>query len=439
MAPQVTFTSLESLAMPRSTTATWLAVLVASLAMVATLPGRTHGLGLITEPLLRELQVSRVGYASINLWATLLGALFCLPWGGLIDRCGVRVMLGVTLALLAGVVLAMTAMRGDWPMLGAMPLDLFLLVMLTRGFGQSALSVVSITLVGRLTSRRPGLIIGVYSFLVGVGFSLAFALIKLVSQRWQPDWRELWAGIGWCVLALAPVGWLIARAPGSSPAGRGENAVAAGFTLRQALLSPAFWVFAIATSLYGMIASGMSLFNEAILAERGFDRDVYLTIMAITPVVALASNLASGWLATRWRIGSILGLAMLMLAVALACFPLVRTLADVYVYAAALGVAGGMVTVVFFAVWSQVFGKRHLGQIQGAAQMLTVLGSALGPLLLALCNDRTGSYVPMLTGVAIASALLAVASCRVSMPVLQSVRTAEESLMVDKLRPINGE
>ena len=51
-------------------------VILAALVMLATLPGRTHGLGLITEPLLKELKIDRVDFANINLWATLFGATF---------------------------------------------------------------------------------------------------------------------------------------------------------------------------------------------------------------------------------------------------------------------------------------------------------------------------------------------------------------------------
>ncbi len=78
--------------------------------MAATLPGRTHGLGLITEPLLRDLNLGRITYGSINLWATLLGAAFCLPCGWLIDRFGVRVVLTGNLAALGVVVLLMTTL-----------------------------------------------------------------------------------------------------------------------------------------------------------------------------------------------------------------------------------------------------------------------------------------------------------------------------------------
>ena len=81
------------------------------------------------------------------------------------------------------------------------------------------------------------------------------------------------------------------------------------------------------------------------------------------------------------------------MAAALASFPFVQQLWQVYAFAVAMAASGGVVTVVFFAVWRSAFGEAHLGQIQGAAQMLTVLASALGPLVLAWCKQRTDSYL----------------------------------------------
>ena len=74
----------------------WVVLGVAALAMVGTLPGRTQGLGLITEPLIRDLGLSRIVYAQVNLVATLVGALFCIGVGRLIDRLGSRLVLTVT-------------------------------------------------------------------------------------------------------------------------------------------------------------------------------------------------------------------------------------------------------------------------------------------------------------------------------------------------------
>jgi len=89
----------------------WVVLGVAALAMVGTLPGRTQGLGLITEPLLRDLAVDRVRFAQINLVATLVGSLFCFGIGGLVDRHGSRVVLAALALLLGGVVLAMSGVH----------------------------------------------------------------------------------------------------------------------------------------------------------------------------------------------------------------------------------------------------------------------------------------------------------------------------------------
>src|SRR3712207_1698648 len=83
----------------------WVNVFVAAVAMVGTLPGRTQGLGLITEPLIADLRISRVEFAQINLWATLLGALFGLGVGRLLDRWGSRVILTTVVVLLGATVL----------------------------------------------------------------------------------------------------------------------------------------------------------------------------------------------------------------------------------------------------------------------------------------------------------------------------------------------
>lgn len=61
----------------------WAVLSVAAAAMVGTLPGRTQGLGLVTEPLLADLGIGRVDYAQINLWATLVWAVAMGLGGGL--------------------------------------------------------------------------------------------------------------------------------------------------------------------------------------------------------------------------------------------------------------------------------------------------------------------------------------------------------------------
>jgi MFS family permease len=405
-------TEATALAAPRRFYYGWVIVGVAALAMVGTLPGRTQGLGLITEPLLADLGVSRVAYAQLNLFATLAGALFAFGVGRWIDRSGARVVLTCLSLALGVVVLAMSQVTGAWSLLVA--------VTLTRGLGQTALSIVSLAMVGKWFQARLTSAMGVYAVAMSVGFMLAFPAVGAMVLA--SGWRTAWVAIGVGLVAvLAPVGWLLTRAHPHDvdeemdgvlvPAGRGARPVRVpSATLREALRSPGFWVFAIASSMYGLVASGIGLFNEAILLERGFVPDVYHTALAVTAITGLAGNFMAGAWAERGSLRPVLATAMAILAGALAALPHVATTTHVMLQAVAMGVAGGFVMVVFFSFWGRTYGDAHLGRIQGAAQVMTVLFSALGPLFFAWCVDATGSYVFAFNVLAVAVGLLAAAA-----------------------------
>ena len=185
--------------------------------------------------------------------------------------------------------------------------------------------------------------------------------------------------------------------------------------------TPAFWIFALASSVYGLIASGISLFNESILAERGFDATTYYYSLVITAMTALVGNFLGGWLAAKWSMNRLMALAMALLMGSLVALPHVTTKAHVAMYAVVMGVAGGFVMVIFFSFWSYAFGRAHLGKIQGAAQAMTVLASAIGPLLLAECVARTGSYAIMFYLLAGAVGVLGLSAWFVFVPKSESV------------------
>jgi len=393
----------------------WVSLGVAALAMVATLPGRTQGLGLVTEPLIQDLGISRVAFAEINLVATLVGSLFCLGIGRIVDRAGSRLVLTVVTAALGLVVLAMSRVTTFAGLLA--------LVTLTRGFGQSALSVVSLALVGKWFSRRLPLAMGIYALAMSIGFMAAFPAVGAAVGA--SGWRAAWAGIGWALLAgVAPLCWALARSTpescGLEVDGGGARPLdapaAAGASLGEALATPAFWVFALGAAVYGLVASGIALFNESILAERGFTPATYYRSLVVTALVALVGNFAGSAFAEKGSLRRLMAVAMLLLTGALLALPLVSREAHVVAYAAVMGLAGGFVMVIFFTFWGRVYGRAHLGRIQGAAQILTVLASGLGPLLLARCVAATGSYASAFYVLAAVVALCGVAAAAVPLP-----------------------
>jgi MFS family permease len=393
----------------------WIVMVLAAFAMVGTLPGRTQGLGLITESLLRDLHIDRLAFARMNLWATLIGSLCCIGVGRLQDRLGSRAVLTGVSALLGAVVLGMSTTTSVTVM--------FVLLVLSRGLGQSALSVVSLTMVGQWFRRRLSLAMGIYSVVMSMGFMLAFPLVGSVVV--SEGWRTAWAGIGWCLLpGLALLGWVIARRGPEEcglalenedpPANKHEDG--ASFTWSEALRTPAFWVFAISSSVYNLVASGIGLFNESILAERGFPAGIYHRSLVVVALMSLVGNFLGGWLSSRWSMNRLMALTMVLLALALTGLPSLRTVPQVDAFAVVMGLAGGFVIVIFFSFWAEAFGRAHLGRIVGTAQMMTVLASAVGPLLLAKCQEATGSYAAVFYTVAGVVAVLAFAAWWVKVP-----------------------
>ena len=374
----------------------WVVLLMAAAAMVGTLPGRTQGLGLITEPLLADLGIGRVDYAQLNLWATLIGAAGAIGIGRFIDRFGSRVVLTLVAITLGVTVVVMSRV--------ATFRELAVAVTLTRALGQSALSVVSIAMVGQWFVRRIDMAMAIYSVVLSVGFMIAFPVVGLLVQ--SRGWRTAWFAVGAAILAgLAPLAWLLVRRPNAEPGLELERLkpepelepepIAAGSTLSEALRTTAFWIFALGAALYGLVASGIGLFNESILHERGFGPDVYYQTLVVTAMTGLAGNFIGGWLARFISLNRLMALSLFVLAVGLLALPHVSTLAMAMAWAVMMGLGGGLVMVLFFSVWPRVYGRRHLGRIQGVAQALTVLASAVGPLLLALCVEMTGSYAAM--------------------------------------------
>jgi len=416
----------------------WVIVLVAAVAMAATLPGRTHGLGMITKPLITEFSggqpdgpLSTVSFAVINFWATIIGALFCIPCGWLLDRFGIKNLVGVVLAGLALVVLWMSFIR-DIP-------SLVVAITLTRGIGQSMLSVVSITMVGKWFRKNLSIAMGVYSVAMGVLFAFGSSLNSRVTIV---GWREAWWELGWILLVTSPLAWLATfnrpknlalefgplADSGKIPEAQSEEKF--GANLWQALGTPCFWVFAGSISFFGMVSAGFSLFQQYVLEERfqaqiavdkEFARNVYSSVLFIGFLVGMATNLVCGGLAKIVRQQYLLSIGLALYAIAIGLLPFIQTERGVYLYAVLQGVGGGMMTVLFFAVWGHAFGTRELGRIQGAAQMLTVLASACGPFVIATGKQIGGSYGPVLLGCAGIAATMAIIAPFIPVP---NARTA---------------
>lgn len=357
-------------------------LLLASLAMVATLPGRTVGLGLITEQLLVDLAMTRSSYAELNLWATFLGALFLFGTGPALDR-SIRWTTAAVLAGLSGAVFWLANLPG--------PGLLLPVLILTRGLGQSSLSLSAVAIVGKSFRKKLSTAMGVFA--VATSLLFVVAIPSVASSLDLLGWRKVWLILAAVVLGISLLVAFLIRDPQAQKS-RGEDGVTpAGLPFREALRSPAFWVLTIGIGIYYFAFTGITLFSESLVVSLDFSKDIRNGFLALMMGSGLVSNLCCGWLVQRISVLNIFGGAMIIFAACLIGFPLASgSIRLIYAVAAALGVGSGAVTVIFFAGFADLFGKRHLGKIQGVAQAVTVASSGAGPLFFAWSFESSGSY-----------------------------------------------
>ncbi len=376
----------------------WVVVLLGAAAMVGTMPGRTSFLGVISKPLTADpaLGVDEKRFSELNFVAVILGSVLCLPVGRLIDRLGVRLVLVAVAAGLGAVTVWMTTAADER--------TLFVALVLVRGLGQGALSVVALAMVGKWFTRQLGVAMGVFSVLLTFGF-IAGSLWLETAVNAQ-GWRGPWAAVGYGLFGLAAVGLLFARStpesigvPPDGPAELPADRPAFDLSAGEALRSRAFWVFTLAGGLFNLMFSAITLYPKQLLEARGFPEeglsDLFKLFLGVLTFAGLPANIVGGWLVRRVALGKLMAVGMAALAGSLLVFPFVTTTGAAAGYAALLGVSGGLVTVVFFAVYGSAFGRANLGLIQAAAQVVTVFASAAGPVFLTECRDRLGSYDPL--------------------------------------------
>lgn len=368
--------------------------------MLGTLPGRTFGLALLTEPVLAEFELTRTRYGLINLVTAFFGAGFAIVAGWLIDRFDLRTVSVAVLLCLGLSTFAFAKIHGV--------AFLVLALLAARGFGQSALSLTSLALVGKWFARGLGPAMGVFSVLVSVFF--AAALSGLPGIVATAGWRPVWSVLGLILLAFAGVAAVVVRNPpaeapleknGSGATSADEEALAI-LSLKEAIRTPIYWAFTLGSALFNLVVAGVLFFNESILAnELALGEDAFAKVMGVFFLAGLVGSLLAGWAVQHFRMGRVLSISLLTMCACLLLLPKLGTQSQAMLHAVPFGMAGAVIPVVYFSGYAKAFGRRHLGKIQGSAQLAACFASASGPLLLGWSKDSLGTYWPPLTVLAL--------------------------------------
>ncbi|MEZ5660179.1 MAG: MFS transporter [Burkholderiaceae bacterium] len=374
----------------------WIVLCVTGLALFVTGPGQSHTFSVFVGPIGADLGLSKSQIASAYGFATLVAAFLLPQMGKLVDRFGPRRMLVVITVLLGLACLAFGAVGG--------------LITLTIGFGalrflgQGSMMLGSANLTAQWFSRKRGFALS----LMVLGFALSMAVHPPLGE-WlikQYGWRWAWVVLGlmtW-ILLLPPLLLLVINRPedvglrpdgDAAPASGQAEPEIDGLDLKQGLRTPAFYLLMLGWFAIAMLVTTLHFYQVSILNHIGVGREIAARVFPVAALAMVITMPFVGRMFDRFKTRYVFAAGLSMLALALVSITFVTDLTGAILYAIVFGITNAFSMTMFGYLMPRYFGRKHLGSVQGAGQMVAVVGASLGPLPVGLAFDYLGS--PLLT------------------------------------------
>lgn len=344
-------------------------------------------MGLFVKPVTAEFGWSRTEFSAILSAAALCNALVLPLAGYLVDRLGAPLMIGIGVTLGSASYAALSLAHSYTAFL--------LLVAASVVTGNMASYPAYMGLVQRWFDRRLGLALAVTSTGIGVGVAgFSFLIARLIASQ---GWRAAFQVAGAAALVIGLVNLLLLIRDNRGPMPEAERrpasvAVASdGHTLREALGTRDFWLYAVSALLVILALVGCNFNLPALLSDRGVAPAGVATVVAVGSAGSLFGRLVTGILLDRWSARVVAGLFFLGQALG---FVLLLVGGLVWALPAnfLLGtVTGAEIDLLGFLV-ARRFGRLAYARIFGTCFAVTLIGAVLGPVVMASIYDRTGSY-----------------------------------------------
>ena len=172
----------------------------------------------------------------------------------------------------------------------------------------------------------------------------------------------------------------------------GRDGSVAGLSLGEARRTGAFWIILASNSSFSALVTAMFFHQVSVFEAQSLGATLAASVFSISAAVMVITIPFVGMLLDRFPTKPLYAAALLSVGVALVAMSLVSDLRSAIVFSVLFGVANAAMHAHFTFVWPRFFGRRHLGSIQGVAQMGAVIGASIGPIPLGLGYDYLGGY-----------------------------------------------
>jgi MFS family permease len=369
--------------------------------------------GVFSNPLSQEFRWSRT---ETSLAYSLSLIVYCLATpliGRLVDRIGARKVIVPSVLIFGLCLISFNFLSGSlWH---------FYIIYIVMGLVGGGSSLVPYSgVISHWFDKRRGLALGLAA--IGVGLSTFLMPSLAYGLTAATGWRGAYTILGLMVMVVTVpvVGLFLVDKPqimGLLPDGdvvahqgpeRERVVEAQGMTSGEALRTGTFWLLFVAFLLIGISVVGCLIHLVPMLTDRGVSAQTAAFATSVLGGAVILGRVASGYLLDRLFTSYVA--VIFFFGAAIGILFLWSGAGGAWAFVAAFLIGMGMGAendIIAYAV-SRYFGLRAYAEIYGYVLISFALGGVVGPLLLGIGFDRTGSYGTVL-GVFLLATLLGAA------------------------------
>ena len=348
--------------------------------------GQTFFISLFSGEIRNAFNLSHGVFGILYSSATLTSAIVFFWLGKLTDQFNFTVLGLITLSILSGFSFLISSAETL--------LILFLSLLGLRLFGQSMISHIAVTAMASWYSKKKGRALSIALMGHPIGEALLPAIVTFFLLNY--NWREIWMGIGACIIIifLPLIFWLrnhLKSRRFSSSNNRSlpesKKILKISWNRSQVLRDLRFYQIIPGLLASPFIVTGV-FFHQIHLIET---KSWSITLLASSyPFFALSvtgATFIAGWIVDRFSTIHLLRIFLLPLAFGLILIANTDNSYAAPIFMILIGASTGAATIVISALWVELYGIDYLGSIRSMFFSMVVLSTSLSPTLMGLLLD----------------------------------------------------
>jgi MFS family permease len=296
---------------------------------------------------------------------------------------------------------------------------LYAVFLLLGLLGPGTSAVPHASLISRWFTDRRGLALGLAMSGTAIGGVIWPTETQNLMDRF--GWRNAYAISGGAVLLVAvPLLLLFLKEPlklaqsseQSKQAAAGEQS--GGLTRGEALRGSLLWLMLFAFFIISMSIHACMIHLVPMLKDRGMTPESAALAASLMGAAGMIARLGMGYLLDKLPAERVPTIAFCVVAAGIFLLFAGATGASAYLAAILIGIGYGSETATIPYLVGRYFGLRSFGEIYSYLFITVPLGGALGPVLMGVGFDRTGSYQMALLFCGVATVVAAISLLRLS-------------------------